>query len=380
MNLLFVNPTFRKWGGVEEVVVLLVEHLRASGHRVVIVSEDTRATLEGRFHPEVVHYALPLRRKAPFVALSNALEVLRIARRERIDLISSHQKKTSVVCLPAARVLGVPLVHTAHNQMADWRARWFGFFGRNIIANSVETKQYMVRHFGVRPKYITVIHSTARMAPPPLPAEVEQVRATFGLQPDQPVLVCLARLSGEKGHSVLLRAMLAIRHEFPKVRLLIVGKGHLRQQLEALAASLGLGDGVTFTGYQRYPGPILAAATAAVLPSLHEAFPLVNIECLRLGLPVVSTAVDGVPEVIQDGKTGILVPPGDAAALAEGVCRMLRNPDLARTLACNGRTFVLERFDPTLMCRRYEAYFAQVSGLDPEAGAAREVGCDDAQS
>jgi glycosyltransferase involved in cell wall biosynthesis len=271
-------------------------------------------------------------------------------------------------------LLGVPVVHTGHTQTTNWRARWFGFFGQHVTAVCNSTKEYLVRRFGIPPERITVIHATSRLVPPPQLADIESVRGQFGLHPRQPVIVCVARLSPEKGHAVLLRAMLTVRREFPDARLLLVGKGHIQQQLEELTASLGLSDCVTFAGYRKQPGAIVAAASVAVLPSLHsEGFPLINIECLRLGIPVVSSNTDGVPELIRDGETGLLVPPGNAAALADAICRLLRDPAFATRLAQTGRAVALARFDPTLMCQQYEAYFASVLGQPPRPEVAARL-------
>ncbi|HVN86591.1 MAG TPA: glycosyltransferase family 4 protein [Candidatus Binatia bacterium] len=370
MNLLFVNPTFRKWGGVEEVLVLLSEHFRRLGHRVVLASEDTRDTLRGRFHPDVVHHSLRLRRTNPWVALRNFAGLLSIARRERIDLISSHQTKTTVLCTAVGRLLGIPVVHTMHTWRADWRVRWLGFIGRNAIANSDATRDQLVRAFGLRPEAITLIRDVPPLMSEPSAAAVSRVREEFGVSPDQPLLVCLGRLTEDKGHIVLLRAMPEIRREFPSARLLVVGKGHLRSALTEQVAAMQLADCVTLTGYREDANAILAAATVAVLPSLREAYPLTNIECLRLGIPLVSTAVDGIPELVKDGENGVLVPPANPPALAEAVCGLLRDPALARRFAEAGRAQIGADFSPIVMCQRYEAYFASLVRRDgrPELG------------
>jgi glycosyltransferase involved in cell wall biosynthesis len=378
MNLLFVNPTFRKWGGVEEIIVMLADHFRRLGHRIVIASDDTPATLQGRFPAEDTHFALPLKRKAPLTAVRNLWGVCQIVRREHIDLISSHQKKTTVLCVAAGKLLGIPVVHTHHNPLGDWRARWFGFLGQHVVANSAATRDNLIRMFGVRAERITMIYDAPRFMPVPAPEEVAWVRAEFGLVSGQPVLVCLGRLTEEKGHALLLEAMTAVRAAFPGVRLLIVGKGHLRRRLEEQAAALGLGSCVAFTGYRADANALVCAADLAVHPSLRDAFPLTNIECLRLGVPVVSTAVDGIPELIRHGESGILVPPGDAGALATAVCEALRNPVGMRVLAQKGRADTLARFDPAVMCQRYEAYFAALvrrqSGLQAGPATRRSVG------
>ena len=365
MNLLFVVPTFRKWGGAQEVIVTLVEHFQRRGHRIVLASEDTRETLQGRFSPETVHYPLPLKRRTPWAVALNFLKLLRFAQRERIDLISSHEKKTSALCLPIGHVLGIPVVHTAHTQHTNWRARSFGYLGRNLVANSVGTREHLVRAFGARRQDITVIEDAPQWMPVPTAADVERVRAEFGVVPGQPVLVCLGRLTEEKGHGVLLDSLVEVRRHFPNVRLLIVGRGHLRGCLEERTRTLGLADVATFTGYRDDANAILCAATAAVCPSVTESLPFVILESLRFGVPVVATSVGEVPGVIRENETGFLIQPNDPAALAQAICTALRDPDGARALAERGRTEVLARFDTTLMCEQYEAYFASVLHCEP---------------
>jgi glycosyltransferase involved in cell wall biosynthesis len=361
MNLLFIVPAFRKWGGAQEVIVTLAQHFQRRGHRIVIASEDTRETLQGRFSPEMVHYPLPLKQRTPWAVALNFLKLLRVAQRERIDLISSHEKKTSALCLPIGRVLGIPVVHTAHSQTTNWRARSFGYFGHNLVANSVSTRDHLVRAFGACREDIAVIEDVPQWMPVPTAADVERVRVEFGVAPGQPVLVCLGRLAEEKAHAVLLEALVQVRRYFPDVRLLIVGKGHLRGCLEERARMLGVADVTTFTGYRDDANAILCAATVVVCPSVIDVLQFVILESLRFRIPVIATSVGEVPGVIRENETGFLVQPNDPAALAQAICTALNGLDSARALAERGRAEVLARFDPTLMCRQYEAYFASVS-------------------
>ncbi|MFI5396461.1 MAG: glycosyltransferase family 4 protein [Candidatus Binatia bacterium] len=374
MNLLFVVPTFRKWGGAQEVIVTLVQHFQRRGHRIFVASEDTRETLQGRFSPETVHYPLPLKRRAPWTVAINFLKLLRVAQRERIDLISSHEKKTSALCLPIGCVLGIPVVHTAHTQMTNWRARLFGHLGHNLVANSVSTGEHLVRVFGARREDITVIEDAPQWMPVPTAADIERVREEFGVVAGQPVLVCLGRLTEEKGHEVLLEALVQVRRHFPDVRLLIVGKGHVRGRLEERARALGLVNATTFTGYRDDANAILCAATVAVCPSVIDMLPFVIPQCLCFRIPVIATSVGEIPGVIRASETGFLVQPNDPAALAQAICTAFRDPDGARALAERGRTEVLSRFEPGLMCEQYEAYFASVLHCEPprELRTARE--------
>ena len=142
------------------------------------------------------------------------------------------------------------------------------------------------------------------------------VRAALGIAPDAPVVGTVGRLAEVKQQGVLIRAFAQVLPAFPAARLLLVGDGPLRAELEGLAGSLGLGGAVLFAGYQSNPERYLAAMDVFVLPSRAEAMPLVIPEAWAAGRPVVASRVGGIPELIADGKTGLLVAPGDVDGLA----------------------------------------------------------------
>jgi glycosyltransferase involved in cell wall biosynthesis len=360
MNLLFVIPTFRKWGGVNEAVVALAEHFDKQGNRVVIASEDPAAVIQARLTAAHAYYRVPLKRRSATGTMRNVLNLLRIVRRERINLISSHQYKTTVVCKPVGWALGIPVVHSAHVQMGR-PVRLAPSLGRHVTANCEGTRDYVVRNFNIARDKVTVIWDAARVMSAPQPEQVERVRAEFGVSPGKPVLVCVGRLSPEKGHAVLLRALVAIREQFPSIRLLVVGSGHLRRELQLLSDALGLGNAVTFTGY-RYAdaAAIICIANVAVHPSSVDAFPMSNVECVSLGVPVVTTTLPGITEVFRHGETALLVPANDAGALADAVVSILRSPELGRSMVERAQKEVVSRFDPSVMCQAYEKYFASV--------------------
>jgi len=150
-----------------------------------------------------------------------------------------------------------------------------------------------------------------------------------------------------------------VRREFPHARLVCVGEGAERRALEAQAASLQLNDAVRFVGYRSDVDAWLALADVMVLPSFYEGLPLAAIEALAARTPVVATAVDGTPEVVVHGKTGLTVPAGDPYALAEAVTRQLREPAWARQLALAGRRWVEERFSEQRQVRLTEELYLE---------------------
>jgi glycosyltransferase involved in cell wall biosynthesis len=158
-----------------------------------------------------------------------------------------------------------------------------------------------------------------------------------------PVAGVIARLTEQKGHRFLFDA-LASRPELSNVHLLVIGGGELRDALEQRAGVLGLTPRVHFLGARRDLGDLLAAMDVFVMPSLWEGLPLSMVLAMGAGVPVVATAVAGIPEVVDDGRTGLLVAPGDAAALGAALARLFTDAALRAQLGRDARASVLPRF------------------------------------
>jgi glycosyltransferase involved in cell wall biosynthesis len=167
----------------------------------------------------------------------------------------------------------------------------------------------------------------------------------YGMEPGSQVVGVVARLEPEKGHPTLLEAWPAVLRSVPDAYLLIVGEGSRREALEALARDLRIAHRVVFTGRRDDVPAVTAALDVAVLPSYREAQGLSILEALALSRPVVASNVGGIPEVITDGVTGLLVPPHDPDTLAAAIVRLLRDHPYADTLGRAGHDMVHDRFD-----------------------------------
>ena len=182
----------------------------------------------------------------------------------------------------------------------------------------------------------------------------------FPIPHDAPMVGVVARLEPEKGHPTLLEAWPDVLEAVPNAHLLIVGEGSTRASLEAHAAALGLlgsDASVTFTGRRDDVPAVTAALDVAVLPSYREAQGLSILEAMALARPVVASAVGGIPEMIEDGRTGILVPPRDPDALAAAIVRVLTDSSYAATLGRAGHDLVNERFCLEFMVRAVESIY-----------------------
>jgi glycosyltransferase involved in cell wall biosynthesis len=183
----------------------------------------------------------------------------------------------------------------------------------------------------------------------------------YAIPDGTPIVGVVARLEPEKGHPTLLEAWPAVLASVPSAHLLVVGEGSQRELLEAQTASLGLvngtGSSITFTGRRDDVPAVTAALDVAVLPSYREAQGLSILEAMALSRPVVASAVGGIPEMIDDGRTGLLVAPRDPGALAAAILRLIGDPALAERLGRAGHDLVHERFCVEQMVRAVETIY-----------------------
>jgi glycosyltransferase involved in cell wall biosynthesis len=199
---------------------------------------------------------------------------------------------------------------------------------------SLSQDRYLVVPNGVPVKEIQLL----------TPAQKERKRAEIGLPLEKPVAISVGRLTEQKGIQHLLRAAKIHLREFPDTVFLVVGDGPLRTDLHALAASLELLPSLRFLGARDDVWELLQVSDLLVMPSLWEGLPVAMIEAAACGIPVVASRVGGVEEVVEDGVSGLLVPPGDDAALASSIAYMLSVPERRLQMGGEARRRVEERF------------------------------------
>ena len=183
----------------------------------------------------------------------------------------------------------------------------------------------------------------------------------YRIPENSPIVGVVARLEAEKGHRTLIDAWPVVLEAHPEAWLLIVGEGSERNSLEAQAASLGIADHVVFTGRREDVPAVTAALDVAVLPSYREAQGLSVLEAMALSRPVVASNVGGIPEMIEDGVSGLLVPAGDCEALAASIVRLLSDHPYADMLARRGHDLVHDRFCIELMTNSIEAIYDELA-------------------
>jgi glycosyltransferase involved in cell wall biosynthesis len=195
------------------------------------------------------------------------------------------------------------------------------------------------------------------------------LHSEYGIPPDSPIVGVVARLEPEKGHPTLLEAWPAVIAAVPTAHLLVVGEGTQRRALAAQVAALGIERSVTFTGRRDDVPAVTAALDIAVLPSYREAQGLSILEAMALSRPVVASAVGGIPEMIEDGQTGLLVPPREPGLLAGAIVRLLKDHPYADTLAKAAQNQVHDRFCVELMVRAIESIYDEAVAGERELAA-----------
>jgi glycosyltransferase involved in cell wall biosynthesis len=207
------------------------------------------------------------------------------------------------------------------------------------------------RLLGLKPGSLEVIHNGV---PDREPDRVE-------LPWNGPVVGALARIEPQKGLDVLVRSLVLLPD---RVGCVIVGDGPERPELEALATELGVNERLTITGWSANARDYLPSFDVVALPSRFEGFPLVVLEAMMARRPVVATPVQSVPEAIEDGETGFLIPIDDPSSLAQAVTRLIDDPALRERMGERARTLALERFTAARMARSYEALYARLTPAD----------------
>jgi glycosyltransferase involved in cell wall biosynthesis len=271
-------------------------------------------------------------------------------RGQQVQVLHSHGFRPSILVSPVGRWARVPIVVETPHVREYWRKGWrssyifdrmAGRFVDQYIAVSEANKRYLVDEKKLPAKKVTVIRNGCDVKHfEAVPGLSSDLRRSAGFGEDDPVLLVAARLEPQKGHSVLLRAMVPLKAEFPDLRLVMLGDGGLRTALETQARELGLEGSVFMPGHCPDIRRWMSAATICVLPSFAEGLPLFAIECLAAQRPMVA----GTPEIVVDGKTGLTVPPGDVAALAAAIGSLLRDPARAARLAASGAEWVRKCF------------------------------------
>jgi glycosyltransferase involved in cell wall biosynthesis len=378
VKVLHVTSTPEGIGGVEKLLLDLAPHYDFSQVEVWHCNLFDRASGQGRFPTALKHTGLPYLqiRGSRWHHLPGIIWSLSQAiRKQRVDVLHLHMAHGTIIgglvglFSRVARVvvtkhyvyralpnLVLRSLDRLFTNRADAVVAVSGYVRDDLVANGAERSRVRVIHNGMD------LDAFDRLqAHPP-----EQL----GAGPGELLIGCVGNLQPIKGHEYLLRAMPIIAQGFPSARLIIVGEGAEKQRLMDLAKALRVDGAVTMAGFRADVPVIMRQIDVCVQPSLQEAFGIVLLEAMAAARPVVASNVEGIPEIVIDGVTGLLVPAGEPAAIARAVCALLADRERRMEMGRSARSQVERHFDIRATVRCYEDVYGELAGRAlHEAGA-----------
>jgi len=349
------------FGGLEKLVYDMVKYVNKYQNdiEIEICCYDVLGHFAEKLFQEKENVKLHLLQRRPGIDLSYPFKLASLVKSQDIQLIHAHNATAWFYATWASILSRVPLVYTEHDRSfpTPLRLKYFHyFFGRYtpaVVAVSEAVKRNLEKYEHI--KNIRVIYNgiDPDLFRPPMPTEKVLKKKMLGLNADDIVLGNVGRMDYWKNQRILIEILSELKntlshssiHPFTNIKLILVGGGEEEENLKRLVVEKEVKDDVIFLGKRSDVNEILKAFDIFVFPSLTEGLPLVVIEAMAVGLPVVASPVGGIPELIIDGENGFLVSPTSEKEVRDAIIKLLKNPFLREKMGKIGR-------------ERFEAYFS----------------------
>jgi glycosyltransferase involved in cell wall biosynthesis len=382
MKILHVN-TQKTWRGGEQQTLNLLQGLKKRNISSHLLCQPGSPMEEKANQAEIGIFPVAMRGEADLLA---SYRLRRLIKRFNYDIIHSHTSHAHTLAFFASLGTKTRLLVSRRVDFSIFRHSFlrlsgikYRFMADYYIAISHKIKDVLVAD-GIPAERIFVVHSgidPERFAP----AGKDHLIPEFNLKSNEPVVVNVAHLAGHKAQQYLVRAIPLVLARIPTARFFIVGEGELMNELQVLAASLGLNQQLVFTGFRHDVGAFYQIADLFVMSSVEEGLGTAILDALALGKPVVATDSGGIPEIIRDGETGRLVAPADPAALAEGIIELLTHSEEGKRMASRGQEVVRQHFSLDAMVdKNIEVYQQILSPASPLARSSRCPSCPFSES
>jgi glycosyltransferase involved in cell wall biosynthesis len=363
-------------GGAQDNTLLTVEHLNKDKYDVTLMSSPGGAWVDRALSIPGIRVILNdrlQRRIHPISDLAAIWRIYRHLRRSQYDIVHTHSSKPGILGRIAARLAGVPvIVHTIHgfpfNDFMSVTTKCFYIFlekiaslcaDKLITVSNLNKKKAIELRLAKEDKFVN-IYSGIDLSRFSTNSVVSGMRDELSIPRDHHVVGMVGRLSPQKDTFSFLEAVNIVRQDIPNITCLLVGDGELRPGLEKMTAELKLHETIRFLGERDDVPEILDVLDVFVLSSLWEGLGRALTEAMAMGKPVVATAVEGVPELVHDHQTGMLVQPKDPVAMAGAIRQILRDGAFARQLGQNAQKRVLRDFSFMTMIEKIDHLYDQL--------------------
>ena len=371
-KILYVDHT-PSIGGAEVSLLGLLEHLDRSKFEPLVALPGQGLLADHLLKIGVPVVFLPLNdgdRRHPWLLLNSVWQLVKLIKQEKIALTHANIERCNRPVTLAARLAGVPQIcHMRNIQTKESFRHFFVALSPFLITNSHATEDSYARY--MRPSQTScVIYNGVDLRRFSTPSS--RMRSEWGIGPEAYVIAQVGRIVPEKGIHLFIGAFSEIANRFPNVRGVIVGDISVdgnqayHQRLRRQVAELGLNQRILFTGHLDDMPRVYGAIDLLVQPSIAEPFGRTLIEAMAMQVPVISTKAGGAVEVVENGKTGLLVPPQDVEALAKAILRIMENRDWARQLGQTGRKRVEEEFTIEEHARRVQQVYSRILSATSE--------------
>jgi len=378
-RILLVAPPAR--GGLARHVISLLSGLDQDGYQVAVACEPDGPIARAARERPIPVFDMPISpRSGTSQAARAAVKVARAISDLKVQIVHTHSFRAGLIGALSLPLAGTGrLVATLHNYPpgADGmhtrrrRERWaLGLLChsacRLITVCDALRRDLLALRPELAAKTVVIPNGIDTQAAPP--REPAETRSSLGIAEGVPLVGMVARLAPQKGVADFMRAARVVADGLPSTQFVVVGDGPLRDEARSLCREMKLEDCVRFLGEMESARDLVAAFDLLVLPSISEGSPILAMEAMALGKPVVATAVGGVPEIVVDGQTGILVEPSDPEALGRAVLSLLYQAERAREMGEQGRRRAALHFDVRQMLERTKVVYADLLREEVEAG------------
>jgi len=372
-SVLFIHG-ITEIGGAERELLTLVDALPRFGYHPVVVCPDAGPfvkelnqrgieTQRAPMPPWRKLFAYPMRPGG----VRRLREVIAAVRPALLHVNDIWWLPQTLRAAAGSAGAGVPIVAHVRQEIEPDKARQYELDRADLVLPVSRQIQRSLEAGGVRSERLRVLYSGLDMSHVPEQSDGREIRSRFGIPLDAPLLGTVANLFPRKGYEVMLRALPDILAASPEAHYLIVGSGGAAYErtLRALVTSLGVEGRVHFAGFQESVYLCLAALDVYVHPALMEGFGIAVVEAMAMSKPVVATSTGGLPEIVREGETGLLVPPGDSEGLERAVSALLRDPPRRQALGQAGRARVESCFTADAMMNSLTAAYGALLEKSP---------------
>ncbi len=362
MIVVHVEAGTHLYGGAVQVLQLLrgLRAMGTPGDRHILVCPAGSAIAAAAQDIAAKVYAIPMSGDAD---IRMRARVRRVLRAEHADLVHVHSRRGADIWAGlAAKREAVPAIlsRRVDNPEKRWLVKFkYGLY-RRVITISQGIRQVLIEQAGVAQEKIVCVPSavdTERFQPAAAAEQRAWFVREFGLREGELAVGMLAQFIERKGHRVLIEALPSVLQRAPNTRILLFGQGPLAEEMRRLCAERGLSERVLFAGFRTDMEKILPSLDLVVHPALMEGLGVSLLEAAACAVPIIASDAGGMPEIVRDGITGRLIPPGDKQALGSAMIELLSNADLRRRCGAAGRQLVEAEFSlPAMVAGNYRVY------------------------